>query len=176
MFANQLRRREAIHHRHLHIHQHRVIGSRILASLYGKLAIFHCVNIVVITAQQGANDFEIQLVVFGYKYSQWRCFRRGREIDFDTGGPLIPLGNLQSHAKSEGASLAGDTLHIDSTIHQFHQASTDGQSETCATVESCCGAVGLREGIENILQTIRVDAHAGIFDRAAKQNTRPVSL
>ena len=79
---------------------------------------------------------------------------------------LIIFGLTDEHRrKGKTTPLARLAGYPDVSTHEPGKFTADGQTKAGASVFSCCGAIGLGEGIENGLQTIRCKADPGILHR-----------
>ncbi len=76
----------------------------------------------------------------------------------------------------EPAAAAGDAVHRDLPAHQPHQFAADRQPQPRAAVTAGGGAVGLREGLEDLLLHRGVDAHARVGDLEAQPEVHAVFL
>ena len=64
--------------------------------------------------------------------------------------------------EAEGAAHAGCAEHIKAAAHQLHQSVADGQAQARATIAAGGLAIGLREGVKQLLDLRRVHANASV--------------
>ena len=64
--------------------------------------------------------------------------------------------------ETEGAAHAGCAEHIKAAAHQLHQPVADGQAQARAAIAACGLAIGLREGVKQLLDLRRVHTDAGV--------------
>ena len=71
----------------------------------------------------------------------------------------------QLHREVEAGTLAGLAFDADFAAHHLHQLTGDRQAQPGAAVLARGGAVGLGEGIEQLVDLLLGDADAGVDDR-----------
>src|SRR6266849_2133606 len=75
------------------------------------------------------------------------------------------VAHLESNRKMKRASLPRLAFNPDSSAHEMDQLSRDGEPETCSPILSCCGTIGLREGLKDLGVHLLGDAYSCITHR-----------
>ena len=162
---------QAIHHRHVQVHQHQVEGPRLefvqgFAPMVGHLdAQAHL-----------AQDRQRHLLVGGVVLHQQQFgtpHRGGAHVRADVGQSgcgqgvqgLARIGQLQRQGEPEGAALARAGLDADLPAHQLDQTLADGEPQARATKAPRGGLVGLAEGLKQSRDLLGAQADAGVAHR-----------
>ena len=169
---NLPRRRDAVHARHLHVHQHDV---EILAGDLGAgfQAIHRRLHLHPGVTQQFKADFEIDRLIIDEQDAQRLAglgqFLRHLVHVGCRHGRLGVLGAaLENAGEPEGAALARFAFDAHFTAHQGGQALGDGQPQAGAAELAGGRAVGLDEGFEQLVAGLGRQADAGIAHRKAQ--------
>src|SRR5450755_4708361 len=75
------------------------------------------------------------------------------------------LESIQGEVDGEGAALALDAGEGDLAAEEADEFAADGEAEAGAAVDAGGGSVALREGFEDALLVVLVDADAAVADR-----------
>ena len=164
---------EAVHVRHLHVHQNQRVSRR--ARLIQRLpAVGRHIDRQTGTVQQFQRDFTVDRLVFGKQNAGAGV--RPAQLRFNAlGAGSLHFGGhgtvaaLQAGGKPEAAAHPRRTLRTDLAAHQFRQSPGDGQPEAGAAVAARDRGVGLFEGLEQALQLFRLDPDTGVGHREAHQ-------
>ena len=169
--TNPTRRFEAVHHRHLAIHQDCVIGRGAHRG-YGLRAVVCQIDLAAEASEDGAGDFAIDLVVLDEQHASadarvgggQRCLRRQCAVMAHSGLP-----------EPEGRAASFLALEADFTFHALRQFADDDQAEAGAAKLAGRRIVGLGEGGEELLAGGARDADAGVADRVTDPAARLIS-
>jgi hypothetical protein len=170
---DRARRIQAVQHRHLDVHQDKVVGD--VGGLGdGFAAVLRDVGGQSGGVNQLQGDLAIDRVVLGEQYP--RIGMAVPQFGFDVvvrgvGQPLCvghdAVAALQAHGEPEVAATSDLAFDTGFAIHHGRQATADRQPEAGAPVVAGGGRVGLDKGLEQAGQLVSGDADAGIFDLEA---------
>lgn len=170
--ADRARRLEAVHARHLHVHQHQWVDA-LARHLDGRTAVDRDVYGQAGALQRLDRDFAVDRVVlcqqqpgatvppaqFGHGLLAGEGGRAGAGLHAAT----------QVRGEPEGAAPARQAFGTGLVPHQFRQPPGDGQPEAGAAVVVCRRGVGLLEGFEQHGHLFGRDAHARVLHLEAHQ-------
>jgi len=177
-----------VHHRHLDIHEHKIVLSRLeLPESY--LAVLRNVYLIRGPLEVELDKHSVVLKIFHQQDAQGTLVLRGirpllrwqrlvfcaaithsqglhpchvhRRLGLAVRG--LPLG-LEPGRKIEGAPFPDFTFGPDTSAHQLNQPTGDGQPESGSSILTGDRRVDLGETIEDGLQPVRWDADARIGD------------
>ncbi|OEZ52482.1 hypothetical protein DUGA6_61160 [Duganella sp. HH105] len=156
--ADGARGRQAVHLRHLHVHQDQVVAALVRHAQRGGAVAGPLQRVAALVHQQG-QQLQVLRHVVGRQHPQ----RRQR-----IGGALgalaaVVAGRLQRQRQVEGGAHALYAFGPQLAAHQRHQLAADGGAQAGAAEAPRHRRVGLREGIEDRLQPLRRDADAGVL-------------
>ncbi len=155
---------EAVHHRHLGVHQHDVERTLIEEGLHRLRAVLGDDD-VGMRPQHQLDDLAIYGVIFGQKDAEplvrqsrgdWLFFHFNRSRG---------LGDLQRGAERERRSLSRSRFAADLAAHHLRQGPDDGQAQARAAELAGDGAVALFEPAEQPGADLLREAGSGIPDR-----------
>ena len=142
--------REAIQHRHLHVHEHRVEAPRVpFEALHGLLTVADQGRRGALPLQEAVDDIQIDLAVVGNQDP--RPGQPGTGAGGGGGGPGVGDGAYtpaQREFEPEGAADTGLALDPNLPPHQFHQPLADGEAQAGAAKTPGGAAIGLGKGGE----------------------------
>ena len=162
--SNCPRRGQAIHDRHLPVHQDQVIVSG--DELFVRDgAVFGDVDPVRRVLQVGYRDRTVIGGVLDQKNMQRPQRRMGTGAVRHGRAPGGPCADLEGYGKRKHATLADFAFDPDAPAHQFHQALGNRQPQSRAAVPASGRRVGLGESLKHGTQLLARNADAGVRDR-----------
>ena len=160
-------RREAIHDRHLHVHQDGIEPRGLRRQpVQGLLAIGHQGGQGPLAPQGIIDEFQVEPAVVRHQDARPRQPRA-------RGGTLLVTGRSgrrgadlagKGQLEPEGAALVRDALRAQTATHEVNQAFTDRQPQAGAAEAAGDAIIGLREGDEEAVQGLGLDADARVRD------------
>jgi hypothetical protein len=166
-------RLEAVHDRHLHVHQDQVVVAP-GGALDGLLAVVGQVDGEPEIGQHVHGDLLIEWIVLDQQHLGARQLAGGRGHDLDrriglgrrqrNAGPLLEACGEPEHAAPAGLAL-GPRL----AAHQTGQVPGQGQPQARAAVLAGGRGVGLLEGLEQAAELFGRDADAAVAHLEAHQ-------
>ena len=158
---------EAVHYRHLDVHQHYVIVLSASLHLSQRLASVVCdIDLITLLAQDRHDDFLIHQIIFHQQQPRDRgsgFLQRERGTAL-AGGNQRSLDRLARQDHGEFAPLPNLAFHLHVTTLHLHQTLDDGQSQTGSSVLAGDTSVRLRELLENGPEFVRLDPQSGVSD------------
>ena len=135
---------QAVHDRHLHIHQHQV-PLRGWKQVHRNLSVFCQRHGVTPFLQQGGDQKLVDGMILRQQYVQGTRGAGRRSNGYRRRRSERSLSRSQLQGEVKGAALAWHTVNPELPTHQFHQACADGQPQACAPELAGDGRVGLGE-------------------------------
>ena len=155
---------DAVHHRHLDIHQHQVVATG-PPRLDRLLAVGDDVDVDAQRVHHRGQHLTVGGIVLGGQQAQVTVAGVRRGLGFAHGGDLAAD---QRQFDGEGRALALAAFHLDCAAHHLRELATDRQAQPGAAEPAGGGVVGLGELLEQRRQFLRRDADAGIVDHQAQ--------
>ena len=153
----------AIHHRHLHIHQHDIeyIGISLLQELNGLLTVMGQHHSGTLVLQHILQHHPVEPVILNGHHRDARqavasCLDYLRSLFLR----LLRLGQRQTHLK--GAALAGFALDCNRPTHQLDEVTADGKPQPGTTKLTGRCTVGLLKGGKDAGNLCTVQANPGV--------------
>ncbi len=173
---------QSIHHGHLHVHQHQVVGLH-THQIQGLLSIQRHIHLEPLVAQQFAGDLQVHLVVVHCQDA----------AEGGPGGVRVPgggrarlqpvgrvgqrfqrrlrlLGSRQSDREPESGALSQLAADTDLASHAFGELARDRQPQPRAPVAPAGGRVGLMKTLEQFCRLLRGEADAGVAHGKAQRH------
>ena len=160
--ADPFGRLEAVHARHLQVHQHDVEGRRQRLG-HRCLAVAGHRHAMAGGFQRVAQVDLVDLGVLGQQHRESAA--GGLAVDGTQLRHGFLAGNAERHAEAEGAAMPLLAVDPDRAVHQFAQARADRQPEAGAAELAPDLDVALGECFEDRSLSFGRDADAGIADR-----------
>jgi hypothetical protein len=163
------RRRVAVEHRHLAIHQHQVVAS-LRPRIDGFAPVDDCVDCIAQLLQETRRDLFIHDVVFGEQdalaaAAYFIDMRRRRRRDLVVSGHYI-----EARREPERRANAFATLDARFAAHELVETPHDRQAETRAAVAARGRGVDLRERPEQRVDAIGGNADEGVANFEAQHH------
>ncbi len=161
--AEDCRRLQSAHVRHLQVHQHDVEAA-VFERGQRLNAIARQRDPMTLLLQQTQGQFLIDHAVLDQQNVQWpqRRLGNGTLAVGDAERECLQRRPIEHDGEVEGAALTQPTLHPQPPSHHPHQALRDGQTQAGAAVLARRRAVRLLEGPEDRLLFVRRDADARV--------------
>ena len=182
---------QAIHFRHLDVHQDQVkrFALRMIwrVCLHAFLRLGHCHHAVFghshfncHIAQQLYGDIHVDGVVFGQQHprsgrSLFQLLFRRQRLDRIRHDRWC-LDTFQPGGKPEDAAATRCTLYARLTFHGLCQTAGNGEPQPGAAIFACCRSVTLLKRGEQLADFLLADPNAGVFHLKAHQNARTLFL
>ncbi len=163
---------EAVHQRHLHVHQHEVIARDFrLEAVNRLLPVGGKGDFVPEFFKQPRDDFLVDLVVLRHQNFQLLHGPQGGAHVLDR-ARAVAFGRRRLNFEPEGAAFARGAGDADFALHQLDNLAADGKAEARAAETARDGAVGLRKLLEQLGLRFNRYADAGVLHGKA-QPVRP---
>ncbi|PMQ16548.1 hypothetical protein JaAD80_10195 [Janthinobacterium sp. AD80] len=154
--ADQARRFQAVHARHLHVHQDD-IETALGKFAHGALAIAGGDHLVASRAQADQEQLHILRHVVGRQDAQRRQGHHGLLAAARHG-----LARRQRQQHVEHAAHAQGAFHRDGAVHQFDQLQRDRRAQARAAKAAAHRRISLREGGEDLVEAVGGNADARV--------------
>ena len=159
---------QAVHHRHLDVHQRHIDRVRPrLENLQRLLAVARQGGQRALLPQRPLHQQPVERAVIDHQHPQTGqpgpLIRRRLVAAGSRGGLPVPRPD-ERNLEPEGAALAHPALDADGAAHQLDQTAGNDQAQSGAAIAAGAALVGLREGAEQAAYCYRINADTGIPD------------
>ncbi len=162
--AQPSNRFDAIHDRHLHIHQNNVVIG-LAPSFQGLGPVAGDIHLMAAFFQHFDKKHPAGIVILGQQHPPGRAVPMQRILDFSRLVGVQPdLVHRERKPDMEGAALAHLAFHPDPAAHQFRQLCADGQAQATAAEPPGRRGIRLTKGRENLGDGLGRDADPGVGD------------
>ena len=157
---------QAVHDRHLDVHQHQVKGVRAaLRQNFERLLTVDChPRSNADHLEQGLDNLAVKYLIFDNEDRRIVIKHRRLATVRLRRGNIIDLTRFKTQPDAEDSALPGNTAHADFPAHHFNQILANGQTQAGAAIFAAHAGICLNKGLEQSTDLRFAHADAAIFN------------